>query len=124
MYYCFRNIYFHSKDICYDKRFFKEFGLSELRLNIKADREQIEKLKELTKTNSNQELLNSAIALLTWAIKETQEGHIICSVDGKSYKQVVMPCLERVGISKIWKPQALAQLYNSPDSGEYTKERI
>ncbi len=71
-----------------------------LRLNIKADKKQIETLKELTEIGSNQELLNNAIALFTWAIKEKAEGHIIGSIDeskkGKSYKEIVMPALEKV----------------------------
>jgi len=71
---------------------------NELRLNIRADADKIAKLREITNSATNQELLSNALTLLEWAIKEKQEHHSIGSLDAenKTYRELVMPALSNI----------------------------
>ena len=55
-------------------------------------------LMEETGITTEKELINNALTLLEWAIKERKAGRIIASIDEteKSYKAINMPILAKV----------------------------
>ncbi|MES0490583.1 MAG: hypothetical protein ABUK01_11350 [Leptospirales bacterium] len=65
------------------------------RLNISVSEKTLNRLKKSTGIVKNQELMEQAILLLDWAVKERKEKHIVGSLDEKNqkYKEVVMPAL-------------------------------
>ena len=58
----------------------------------------IEELMREANIRTKKDLLNNALTLLEWAIKEKKRGHEIASIDEKSkaYKEIVMPILSNV----------------------------
>lgn len=66
----------------------------ELRINL--DRKNIEKMRERLNRRRNIEVIDDALALLYWALKETENGRVVVSQDanGENEKQVVMPGLD------------------------------
>jgi len=58
----------------------------------------IDDMADNTSSGTRKEVINSALALLEWAIRERQSGHIIASVDeeNKKYKELYMPILSNV----------------------------
>lgn len=75
---------------------------TKLRLNISANKAEIQALKDLTDIRTNQELIENALILFAWAIKQRSEGNKIASINKKDdellYSEVIIPSLERVPI--------------------------
>ncbi len=71
-----------------------------MKLNIVADKDAIRKLKEVSGLKTNQDLINNALSLFTWAIKQKRKGYIVGSIneskDEMSYTEIIMPSLENV----------------------------
>ncbi len=63
-----------------------------------SQKEELEHLVELTGLRTKKELLNNALTLLKWAVRERARGSSICSVNEKAgvYKELQMPILENV----------------------------
>jgi len=59
---------------------------------------QLEGLTEETNIRTKKELINNALTLLEWAVKEKRLGHEIASIDEKEnvYKELIMPALSNV----------------------------
>jgi hypothetical protein len=59
---------------------------------------RIDKLMVLTGTRTRKEYFNNALTLMEWGIKEKQLGHGIASIEEstKSFRELVMPALEKV----------------------------
>ena len=67
-----------------------------IQLELSKDRaNELESLMIEKQIKTKKELIENALALLEWAIREAKEGKIIVSVekDGKNIKEVVMPIL-------------------------------
>jgi hypothetical protein len=60
---------------------------------------QLEELMESTGLATKKDLINNALTLLTWAVRETKNGRMIVSLDGESkqYKEILLPALENQG---------------------------
>ncbi len=60
--------------------------------------QQIEALMEKAGIRTKTEFINNAVTLLSWAIREVDEGRVIASVDEKAerYREVLLPALENV----------------------------
>ncbi len=69
-----------------------------LRYQVVLNKEKVERIKEMSGAASNQELLNSALTLLAWALKEKASGKVVGSIDEDAsvIKEVVMPILDEV----------------------------
>jgi hypothetical protein len=70
-----------------------------VRLQIELSEEKVRQLEALladTKLATKKELVNNALTLLTWAVRETKAGRRIVSIDEetKYYKEVLLPALE------------------------------
>lgn len=65
--------------------------------------QEFEKLMEATNVATRKDLLNNALTLLEWAIKERQKRRIIASVDERNqkYKEIEMPILSKAAKSKV-----------------------
>jgi hypothetical protein len=59
---------------------------------------ELEAMMRKTSICTRKDLLNNALTLLQWAIKQKEKGNIITSVNEteKSIAELVMPCLETV----------------------------
>ena len=73
------------------------------RIQIELPEEKLKALEELmneTGLKTKKELLNNALTLLTWAVRETKAGRVIASVDEheKKYKEILLPALENASI--------------------------
>src|SRR4051794_29089336 len=69
-----------------------------IQLDVPPERlREIEELMAQTGTNSKTDLLNDALTLFEWAVKERKSGRTIASVDEQQqrYKEIVMRSLER-----------------------------
>lgn len=68
--------------------------------------EKIEELKDLREkcglSNWN-DFVNNALTLLVWAIRETNKGRVIASIDEKTkrYKEILLPALMHVRAQKF-----------------------
>jgi metal-responsive CopG/Arc/MetJ family transcriptional regulator len=72
--------------------------MTRIQLELPEERlHELEQLMEQTGTNTKKDLLNDALTLFEWAVKERMTGRTIASVDEQQqrYKEVVMPSLER-----------------------------
>jgi len=72
-----------------------------LRLQVDLSEERVRKLEDLMRGSgikTKRDLINNALTLLEWAVKETRAGRTIASVDekDKAYKELVMPILSAV----------------------------
>ena len=72
-----------------------------IRLQIEIDENQLkelERLQELTGLRTRKDLVNNALSLLKWAIKERARGCSIVSVneEKKTFVELAMPCLDNV----------------------------
>jgi hypothetical protein len=70
-----------------------------VRLQVEITQEQmdrLEHLQELAGLRTKKELIDNALTLFQWALKEKALGRAIISVDEKeeTYKELEMPCLE------------------------------
>ncbi len=71
------------------------------RLQIELDEQKLEVLEGLMETcglRTKKDLINNALALLEWAIREREKGNIITSLnEGESkYKEVLLPIFSHV----------------------------
>jgi hypothetical protein len=71
-----------------------------MRIQLELPEERVRELEQLmsqTGTSTKKDLLNDALTLFEWAVRERQAGRSIASVDEQNqrYKEVVMPSLER-----------------------------
>lgn len=72
-----------------------------IRVQLEFPEEKIKQLDELMKEldiSTRKELINNALTLLVWAVRERKAGRVIASVDeilGK-YKEVLLPVLENL----------------------------
>ena len=70
-----------------------------VRLQFEMPEDKVAELEELmseTGVQTKKELINNALTLLKWAVRETRKGHAIASVDetnGK-YRELQMPILD------------------------------
>lgn len=79
-----------------------------MRLNFEFQEERINDLKALqsdTGSESMKELINNALTMLEWAVKEVKAGNEIAAVneDDKIYRVFITPLLERV--AKKYRPE-------------------
>lgn len=60
----------------------------------------IEALMQVLGTQTKKDLFENALTLLSWAVRETQRGRIIASVDeeNKRYAEVVLPVLQHAAM--------------------------
>lgn len=73
-----------------------EKGVVRVQFDITVDRlRELDNLLKETPVNTRKELINNALSLLEWAVKERKSGRIIASLDenAKSYKELCMPIL-------------------------------
>lgn len=75
-----------------------------IRLNVSAYSDEFNELKDKTGLVSNQELINSALTLLYWAVSEKEKGAKICSVietqDTNQLKEIGLLALDRVKVKE------------------------
>ncbi|RYZ74486.1 MAG: hypothetical protein EOP09_00355 [Proteobacteria bacterium] len=69
-----------------------------VRLQVDMTKERldgIDKLVTITGMASRKELLDNALTLMAWAIRETRCGNLIASMNrsDNSFREVTMPCL-------------------------------
>jgi hypothetical protein len=74
------------------------------RLQIELSTEklrQFEELMEDTGLATKKDLVNNALTLLTWAVRETKNGRKIVSLDEhtKQYKEILLPAIENIAPS-------------------------
>ena len=68
------------------------------RLQIELSPEMLHQLEDLMRTTglaTKKELVNNALTLLTWAVREVEGGSLIVSLDEKErrYKEFLLPAL-------------------------------
>jgi len=80
-----------------EKMYRIQFELDELGVK------HLEKLRQVTNVATRKDLLNNAVTLLEWAIKEKQKGRVIASIDEKNerYKEIEMPVLSNAAKSEV-----------------------
>lgn len=69
-----------------------------IQLELPEDRvRELDVLMEETGLTTRKDLLNQALTLFQWAVRERQAGRMIASVDEEHqrYKELTMPALER-----------------------------
>lgn len=72
--------------------------MTRIQLELPEERlSELERLMEQTGITTKKDLLNSALTLFEWAVRERQAGRTIASVDEQNqrYKELVMTSLER-----------------------------
>ena len=72
-----------------------------MRLNFEFSEDRIAELKQLqeeTESDSMKDLVNNALTLLEWTVKETRDGNEIAAVNEpqETYRILVLPLLQRV----------------------------
>ena len=67
---------------------------------------ELEALMQETGIATTKELMNNAITLLFWSVKERKTGRVIASLDESDgrYKEVLIPALEHVARSGVAMP--------------------
>jgi len=67
---------------------------------MREELDEMERLCELGGLSSKKELLNNALTLLKWAVRQKQQGYSIASVDenGDIRRELEMPYLESVSL--------------------------
>jgi hypothetical protein len=86
---------------CIRNFFKKDVEIEPLEINARLAGENANKFRQLmndTGLRTNQEMLNEALTLLSWAVKETKDGKNVAAVDeaNKAYRAVYMTALENV----------------------------
>ena len=73
--------------------------------------EQLDKLKTEVGIRTWKELINNALTLLVWAVREIRAGRVIASVDENrgSYKEILLPALEHLKEQAIKEADAQAR---------------
>ncbi|MGA2022588.1 MAG: hypothetical protein ABSH02_18495 [Candidatus Sulfotelmatobacter sp.] len=77
-----------------------------MRLNFEFADERVGDLKQLqaeTGAESMKDLVNNALSLLEWAVKETEDGNEIAAVNAgdETYRVLVLPLLQRVAKRRV-----------------------
>jgi hypothetical protein len=75
----------------------KTVATPRLQIELSTDKlRQLEDLMEDTGLATKKDLVNNALTLLTWAVRETKIGRKIVSLDeqSKQYKEILLPALE------------------------------
>ena len=72
-----------------------------VRMQFDMPEARLAQLKEVMETcglATQKDLINNALTLFEWAVKQRQEGRVISSVDekNKKWKELSMPALEHV----------------------------
>jgi hypothetical protein len=85
-----------------------------MRLNFDFSDERVGDLKQLqaeTGADSMKDLVNNALSLLEWAVKETRDGNEIAAVNegDEIYRILVLPLLQRVAKRKMSRELAAAE---------------
>ncbi len=80
------------------------------RLQIELDESKVEGLEELMRVcglRTKKDLINNALALLEWAVRERQKGNAIVSLDEDSerYKEVYLPIFAHLETCAIPRPK-------------------
>jgi hypothetical protein len=70
----------------------------------------LQELKKSTGLSQWQDLFSEAITLLSWAVRQRQEGRIVASMNEKeeNYRELQMAALERAASSAIKERQGIA----------------
>jgi hypothetical protein len=97
----------------------------------------LELLRSQLDIRSNAELLTEALTILSWFVRETQQGHVVASLDRENegrIRELASPLLERVAprygmlphVNIHWTPEELANLAKlaSSDPAEPKKELV
>jgi Arc/MetJ family transcription regulator len=76
------------------------------RLQIELDESKLKSLEELMRAcglRTKKDLINNALALLEWAVRERQRGNAIVSLDegNDKYKEVYLPIFAHVEVTAI-----------------------
>jgi hypothetical protein len=76
----------------------KTGAFEKTRLQVDMTRERldaIDQLVSITGLATRKDLLDNALTLLAWVVRETRRGRAIGSADisGENFKEVAMPCL-------------------------------
>jgi len=77
----------------------KTLGTPRLQIELSPEKlRQLEELMESTGLVTKKDLVNNALTLLTWAVRETRNGRKIVSLDEhtKQYRDILLPALEHV----------------------------
>ena len=82
-----------------------------VRIQLELPEDRIEELNTLmseTAITTRTDLLNDALTLFQWAVRERQAGRMIASVDegNQRYKELTMPSLERAASRSLPKSTA------------------
>jgi len=75
-----------------------------IQFELPEDRiEELNKLMSETAITTRTDLLNDALTLFQWAVRERQAGRMIASVDegNQRYKELAMPSLERAASKSL-----------------------
>ncbi len=72
-----------------------------VRIQLDLPDEQIAELDKLmaeVHIRTRKDLFNNALTLFQWAVREKKAGHTLASIDetDQTYKELVMPALERI----------------------------
>jgi hypothetical protein len=101
--------------------------MDNLRIQIDVSPEKLAELEELMQVcgvKTKKELINNALVLLQWAVRQVRSGRTVASVDEKEkrYRDLEMPILSTAA-GKKWEgsPQRLASM-NLPDFFAFIQE--
>lgn len=86
----------------------QENASDRVRLQVDMTKERlagIDKLVTLTGMASRKELLDNALTLIAWAIRESRSGNAIVSMDlsNQTFRELAMPCLDFANQNELTK---------------------
>lgn len=69
-----------------------------MEIRFTTDEEYVDNLKELTGTTKSNQIIEEALALYDWAVKQKQLGKDVYSfnTEGKNVEKIVLPNLSKV----------------------------
>ena len=75
------------------------------RIQFDVAEEKLRKLEDLmvqASIRTKKELIDNALSLLAWAIRETAAGRVIASIDEdeQKYREIILPALENVATTQ------------------------
>ena len=87
--------------------------MSNVRIQVDFSTERVvelERLRKLCDLGTRKELLNNALSLFAWAVREVTEGRIVASLDEKTqkYRELQMPALQSAAHNAERREEALA----------------
>lgn len=74
-------------------------GVKRFQINFTQERlAELEELMVVVGAPTKKDLINNALSLLNWMVKEVKDGRIIASLDEveMKYKELVMPLLDEI----------------------------